>query len=123
MRSVKEWVGETDDAAIPSSVRLRIVERQRDRCSICTRKFDSRLRPEFDHEVPLALGGKHGERNLRAICGECHKTKTKADANAIGRARRIKQKTLGIKKPKPKWPGQSKWKKKLDGTVVKREDD
>jgi hypothetical protein len=69
--------------------------------------------------VPLALGGKHREGNLRAICRECHGTKTKADASAIGRARRIKQKTLGIKKPKRK-PGQSKWKKKVNGQVVLR---
>ncbi len=120
-RSVKEWIGKNDDAKLPSSVKLRIVERQRDRCGICTRKFDSRLRPEFDHEVPLALGGEHRERNIRALCGECHRPKTKEDANAIGRARRIKQKTLGIKKPKQKSLG--RWKRKVNGTVVLRDEE
>ena len=124
-RSVKEWKGKTDDAAISPSAKLRIVERQRDRCILCTREFSAKLRPEFDHEIPLALGGEHRERNLRALCGDCHGTKTKADANAIGRARRIAKDRLGIKAQKKPFPGGkgSKWKRKMDGTVVLREDD
>ena len=123
MRKVPEWKGKTDDAALPSHLRLRLTERVGGRCPLCTREFSERLRPEFDHIVALSLGGQHRESNLRAICGECHKPKTKADANATGRARRIAKKRYGIDKPKRKWPGQSKFKKKLDGTVVLRNED
>jgi 5-methylcytosine-specific restriction protein A len=41
-------------------------------CRLCSEKG----RPEpavcVDHIVPVALGGKDEESNLRALCGPCH---------------------------------------------------
>ena len=38
------------------------------------------LATEVDHVIPQAEGGSEDESNLQAICTDCHKAKTQAEA-------------------------------------------
>ena len=68
---------------------------------------------EFDHVVPLILGGCHAEDNLQLLCSECHASKTKLDVKLKAKVARIRKKNLGIKKRS----GFKGW-RRMDGTVV-----
>ena len=77
----------------------------------------------FDHDVADGLGGEPTLDNCKVICRTCHSTKTQTQDNPImQKADRVKKKTYGIAKSKQQMPGGrgTKWKKKMDGTVVKR---
>jgi hypothetical protein len=56
---------------IPLEVKRAVWERCGGRCVECGR--DSLL--EFDHVIPLAMGGSDGERNLQLLCAECNRSK------------------------------------------------
>jgi len=101
MRTVDEWIGKTDDSAVPERVKLRIIERQNNKCAITGQTFRAGDKIEFDHKIPLWLGGKNSETNLQAVISEAHKNKTKTEATVRAKINRIRQKDLGIF-PKPK---------------------
>lgn len=113
MRTVDEWIGKTDDAAIPPRVRLRIFSRQGGWCSICTR----RLRPrhwDCDHITALINGGEHRESNLQAVCNSpCHSQKTKQDVAEKSRTYKRRARNAGIRKPR----SIRQW-RKFNGTPV-----
>ena len=93
-------------------------------CHICGGAIDgTREVWDVEHVVPLALGGDdHGE-NLRPAHKNCHARKTARDAGDTARAKRLEAKHLGAKAPaRATIPGskRSPWKKKLDGTLVRR---
>ena len=75
---------------------------------------------EVDHAWQIATGGPDTDDNLRHMSGEDHKRKTKRDAQARGKVRRLSGQT---KKRKYYWPkrpfGIPGLRKKFDGTVVK----
>jgi hypothetical protein len=56
---------------IPLEVKRAVWRRCGGRCVECG--SDSLL--EFDHVIPLALGGSGGERNLQLLCAECNRSK------------------------------------------------
>ena len=117
MREVPPWSGKTDDSAIPRLVKARIVMRQN---GFCAMHPGEKLRPghfDFDHELPLCLGGAHSENNIRAICKEAHRAKTAQDVSRKAKADRQRAKHLGIAKPKR---GFRQW-RGMDGTVRTRE--
>lgn len=101
MRTVPEWCGKTDDTMPPATVKARIIERQNGICAITGQTFRAGDKIEFDHKVPLWLGGKNSETNLQAVISEAHKNKTKTEATVRAKINRIRQKELGIF-PKPK---------------------
>lgn len=76
----------------------------------------------YDHVIPDALGGDPTLENCAVICVPCHKGKTgKMDMRAIAKTKRIQDKHRSIKKPsKFACSRNSKWKKRIDGTVVLR---
>ena len=123
-REVPEWVGKTDDTAIPTRVKARIVLAQNGICACgCGVKLGAAgERIEFDHTQALILGGENREGNLRALRSRCHKGKTRQDVAQKSIEARKRAKFLGLDKPKRPMPGSraSKWKKRLDGTVVLR---
>lgn len=43
---------------------------------------------ELDHTIPLALGGRDADDNLRPLCGPHHKAKTALDVKLIAKAKR-----------------------------------
>jgi hypothetical protein len=56
---------------IPVEVKRAVWQRCGGRCVECG--GDSLL--EFDHVIPLAMGGSDGERNLQLLCAECNRSK------------------------------------------------
>ncbi len=105
-RSVAEWVGATDDAAIPARVKARIFQRYEGRCALTGVK----LLPgtfDFDHEKPLSMNGEHREGNLRPVLRTVHQQKTAEEAEPRAKANRIFQKHNGLW-PKSKRPLQGR---------------
>lgn len=122
-RSLPEWRGPTPDAAIPPRVKARIFERDGGRCRQCTRQVGAGREPfAFDHVVALANGGEHAEGNLQLLCQTCHAVKTRADVAEKSAVYRKRAKHLSIKKAARPMPGSraSKWKRRMDGTLVER---
>ena len=122
MRTVPEWIGKHDDARIPDRVRVRIFARMGGRCHCCGTLIMAGMAWDADHIVALANGGGHCESNLAPILREHHKAKTKADVGEKSATYQSQKRHLGLKKSKHPMPGSraSKWKRKMDGTVVKR---
>ena len=123
-REVPEWIGKTASAPAPPRVKARIILAQGGICACgCGVKLGaSGERIEFDHTTALILGGENRENNLRALRSRCHTTKTREDVAQKSTEARKRAKHLGLTTPKRIMPGSraSKWKKKLDGTVVLR---
>lgn len=123
-RSVEEWIGKTDDSAIPQRVKARIVEAQAGVCACgCGVKLGLAGEGiEFDHTTALINGGENREGNLRALRRPCHKGKTAEDVAIKARVARKKAKHLGLRQSKVALPfgRNSKFKRKLDGSIVRR---
>jgi 5-methylcytosine-specific restriction endonuclease McrA len=111
-RAVPEWIGKTDDTAIPNRIRLRIYGNGI--CAKCGRK----LRPghwDCDHVIALKNGGENRETNLQPLCNSpCHSNKTKQDVAEKSRTYRKRSRHAGIKK-RTTFRG---W-KRFDGTPVR----
>lgn len=122
-RSVPEWVGASDDAKVPDRVRLRVLLYYGGRCYYCTRKLYAGKPWACDHIVALINGGEHREKNLAPICDLCHKLKTGEDVAAKSKTYKTQLKHYGVKKSRNPMPGSkaSKWKRRMDGTVVRRD--
>lgn len=122
-RSTEEWIGSTPDAAIPKRVRLRVFERHDGICHLSGRKIMPGDAWDLDHITALINGGEHRESNLAPALRDKHREKTAADVAEKARTARIRAKHLGIKpKSSRPMPGSraSKWKRKMDGSVVLR---
>lgn len=121
-RSVEEWVGKTDDAAVPPRVKTRIIERYGNQCPKCHR-FLRRGFVAFDHIIALINGGRHAENNLQPLCTvPCHEEKTADDVAIKSKIARIRANHLGVKRKKSSFPcgKNSPFKKKVTGEVVRR---
>jgi 5-methylcytosine-specific restriction endonuclease McrA len=117
-----EDVGTTKRGNLSAKRKLAIWEREKGMCMVCgvklmTGKFI------FEHVRALELGGADTDDNIRLTCKGCATEKTKQDHSMAAKAKRQKRAVLGMKTSKSPLPGgkNSKWKKKLDGTVVKRD--
>ena len=53
-------------------------------------------RIEWDHIIPLAMGGEDKIDNLQPLCVADHKRKTATDKKHIGKAKRMDQRAAGI---------------------------
>ena len=80
---------------------------------------------DVSHDIPLEAGGKDDESNWLVAHRKCHRVHTSTvDIPLIAKVKRIHQSHIGAKlKSKNPLPGSkgSKWKKKMDGSVVRRE--
>ena len=124
-RSVTEWIGATDDAAPTQGAKARVFNAQEGRCAACDKKMGvAGEQVEFDHVIALVNGGENRETNLQALCRPCHRAKTKKDMAEKTKVDRVRAKHLGFRKPRSPLPGGrgSKFKRKIDGTVVVREE-
>ena len=113
-RAVPEWIGKTNDAAIPARVKDRVAQRSSDCCVKCTRKVGGALRTEFDHATPLILGGEHRESNLQLLCHECHGAKTAIDVKIKAKVARVRKKLVLGDRKRTSFRG---W-RKMNGTPV-----
>ena len=100
MRTVEEWIGATDDQAIPARVKIRVFDAFGGRCAVCSLQIAGKLRPAYDHFIALINGGQNRETNLQLLCVPCHAFKTKADVAEKSITARKRAKHLGLKKPR-----------------------
>lgn len=123
-RKVKEWVGPNPDSPVPPRVRVRVFEAHDGICYLSGRKITAADKWEIEHMQALSLGGLNVESNLAPALVEPHKKKTAIDRKIKKKNDSVRKRHLGLKKPRSTIPGSkgSKWKRKLDGTVVRRED-
>jgi 5-methylcytosine-specific restriction endonuclease McrA len=56
---------------IPREVRRAVFQRDGGQCAECGSKFDL----QYDHIIPLTLGGATTVDNLQLLCGECNRLK------------------------------------------------
>ena len=65
-------------------IRRSILRRDKFCCSIC-RKRKRKAELDVDHIIPVRLGvNVFDKKNLRTLCKECHKAKTRLDREALG---------------------------------------
>lgn len=120
MRSVDEWIGATDDTAIPPRVKIRVFDRFNGCCAKCGLPIVGKLRPAFDHIIALVNGGANKESNIQLLCSECHGGKTRADVQIKAKTYKKRLSHLGLKN-KHKIPGSkgSGLRRRMDGSVWK----
>lgn len=83
------------------------------------------LRPgrfDYDHDKPAAFGGSAKIENCRVLCAACHSSKTfRDDIPRIAKSNRIRKREAGLKKRSTfACSKDSKFKKRIDGSVVRR---
>ena len=66
-----EVIAEPARQPIPDDVRAFVWSRDGGRCVRC----GSQERLEFDHVIPIALGGSNTARNLQVLCEACNRAK------------------------------------------------
>lgn len=102
-RAVTLWAGKTDDSAIPKAVKLRIWAREGGICSLTGRKIMAGDAYDFEHRIPLSMGGRHSEDNIVLALRDAHRAKSATEATWRAKADRVRAKHLGIypKSPTP----------------------
>lgn len=60
-----------DGRDIPREVKIYVWQRDKGRCVVCS----SNKKLEFDHIIPISLGGNNTERNIQLLCENCNRRK------------------------------------------------
>lgn len=105
-RTVREWVGKTDDAKVPAAVRLRVFKREKGICYLSGVKIGGK-KWELEHKVPLAsvdgkVSGLHRESNLFPALVQPHKLKTAEEAAVTAKVNAVAKRAAGITAPTQK---------------------
>lgn len=81
-----------------AKVRDQAIRRANGHCEnkACGLPFGNK-RPEVDHILPCALGGKPVLANAQVLCAACHKAKTANDVRGIRKADRVRKANNGAK--------------------------
>jgi len=109
---------------ISTRERVAIFQRAEGKCHICGAVIWPGDAWDVEHRIPLAQGGDDDGDNLSPAHRDCHAAKTKRDAGDTARAKRLEARHIGAKAPsRAVIPGskRSGWKRKLDGTIVRRD--
>lgn len=109
-----EYIAHTPRKAMTRARAAKIFLRENGCCYLCRRKLRVGVdKYEIEHPDPLALGGSDDDADLRVVCIECHKPKTKQDAADKaqrdrtvtsaweGRAKKSKWQSQGFRKAEP----------------------
>ena len=94
------------------------------KCEGCNISLKNRV-AHYDHDTPTGwLGGDASFENCRVLCQPCHSAKTRAEAPQKAKGDRIRDKAIGAKVSRWTIPGsrRSPWKRKMDGTIVRRDE-
>lgn len=102
MRTVKEWIGKTDDSRPPPHVRARIFDTHGGVCHIARRKILAGEPWDLDHVIALINGGENREINLAPALRDKHREKTARDVAIKSENYHVRAKHLGITGPKRK---------------------
>lgn len=102
------------------ATKLKAWERTQGRCEDCGCKIIAG-QVEYDHVIEAYLGGGNTVSNCRVLCARCHVSKTAQRRPEVDKTRRLVEKQANVRSKRP-MPGsrRSKWKRKMDGTVVER---
>lgn len=122
-RSVKEWRGKTDDTPVPPRVRNRVFMACGGVCALAGRKIQTGEAWDIDHIIALANGGENRESNLQCVLRVEHRKKTADDVRQKAKDARVRSKHIGVRRAKAVIPGSkaSMWKRRIDGTTIKRD--
>lgn len=121
-RAVEEWVGKTDDTAIPPRVRDRVFTAKEGRCHKCTREIAANRGESFTCEHVTALinwrpteAAPHGNResNLDLTCENCLPAKNAEDVAEKSKVYQKRIKSRGIGGRRRTIPG-----RRFDGTPI-----
>lgn len=77
---------QVEKRAVSRAMRRRVIAEQD---GICARSYCDAPATDVDHILPLWLRGKNDRANLEGLCGACHDVKTKAEAKARAKCKRI----------------------------------
>lgn len=105
---------------ISRTLRARVFDKANGCCHLCAGKITASDKWDVDHVLALALGGADDESNFAPAHKACHQGKSAVDVGMIRKADRQRANFIGAR-PRRAWPGTEKFKKRLDGTVVRRE--
>lgn len=107
---------------ISTKARVLVFQKHDGICHICGGKINVGEAWEIEHVVPFAMGGADDETNWVPAHKKCHVGKTKTDVADIAKAKRREARHLGAKTSRTPLPfgKKSKFKRKLDGTIVER---
>ncbi len=61
---------------ISQNIKDIVLARQDHRCTLCCEVLE---KVEYNHRMPLADGGGHGEDNIQALCPPCHANKSRGE--------------------------------------------
>lgn len=92
-------------------------------CHLCNMKVVPGEDWDVSHDIPLEAGGKDDETNWFVAHRKCHRVHTSTvDMPLIAKVKRVHQRHIGAKQSRSPMPGgrNSKWKKRMDGSVVRR---
>lgn len=95
-------------------------------CHMCNMKVVPGEEWDISHEIPLEAGGRDERDNWYVAHRKCHRLHTRTvDIPLIAKVKRIHQRHIGAKKSRTPMPmgRNSKWKRKMDGTIVRRDTD
>lgn len=67
------------------------------KCAMCKCTIDATSGLEWDHVIPIKIGGEDTLENLQPLCVRDHRLKTKGDVATIAKSKRARQNNIGIK--------------------------
>ena len=109
--------------SISTKQRVALFQKHNGVCHICGGKINVGEAWEVEHVIPFAMGGEDSESNWSPAHVRCHRTKTTDDVGKIAKAKRREARHIGAKVSGTPLPfgKKSPFKRKLDGTVVRRD--
>lgn len=113
-----EDLGTTPRKPLTPTQRLKLFEDHKGICGICEQQIQVGEKWRDEHLRPLGLAGGNEWKNRAPVHIKCAEGKDKEDIPRIAKAKRQKMAALGIKKPSS---FQSRFKRRMDGTVVHRD--
>jgi hypothetical protein len=114
----------TKRKSISTKQRVELFNEHNGICHICGGKINVGEAWEVEHRIPFAMGGEDSKSNWAPAHSKCHRTKTTDDVGAIAKAKRREARHIGINVSRTPLPfgKKSAFKRKLDGTVVRRDE-
>ena len=113
----------TSRPSLSAKKRREVFEYWHGICHITGRKIDPEMDDwDVEHVIPRWAGGEDTLENMRPALNEPHVEKTKKEASERAKGTRIINKRQKMQRSKNPMNGSkaSGWKRKMDGTVVRR---